>query len=215
MLVPTEPKIYHIVHVDRLQSIVEDGYLWCDAKMAQVSGYTGTAIGMASIKERRLNQLTLASHSGLRVGDCVPFYFCLRSVMLYVIRMANNPELTYHGGQGPIVHLEADLRTSIDWANANQRRWAFTSSNAGSRHFDDYADLRHLDKLDWDAIHAKDWAGERQDGKQAEFLIELSFPWKLVTRIGTQSARVRDQVVGSLAVTAHRPVVEIRGEWYY
>ena len=32
MLVPTEPKIYHIVHVDRLASIIADGYLWSDAE---------------------------------------------------------------------------------------------------------------------------------------------------------------------------------------
>ena len=215
MLVPTEPKIYHIVHVDRLVSIVKDGYLWCDAKMAQLSGHTGTAIGMASIKERRLKQLTLASHPGLHVGDCVPFYFCPRSVMLYVIHMANNAELTYRGGQGPILHLEADLRQTVAWADANRRRWAFTSSNAGSRHFDDYADSRHLDKLDWDAIHAKDWAGEKQDGKQAEFLIEHSFPWTLVTRIGALSARVRSQALDSMAGTSHRPIVEVKPEWYY
>ena len=32
VLVPTEPKIYHIVHVDRLASIISDGYLWSDAE---------------------------------------------------------------------------------------------------------------------------------------------------------------------------------------
>ena len=29
---PAEPNIYHIVHVDRLASIVADGRLWSDAK---------------------------------------------------------------------------------------------------------------------------------------------------------------------------------------
>ena len=215
MLVPTEPKIYHIVHVDRLSSIIGNGYLWCDAKMAQRSGPTGTAIGMASIKDRRLKQLTLTSHPGLHVGDCVPFYFCPRSVMLYVIRMANHPELTYQGGQSPILHLETDLRQTVAWTDANRRRWAFTSSNAGSRHFDDYADLRHLDKLDWDAIHAKDWVGEKQDGKQAEFLMEQSFPWTLITGIGVLSAGVRSQTLDAMAGTPHHPTVEIRRDWYY
>lgn len=28
MTVPAQPKIYHIVHVDRLPSIVADGCLW-------------------------------------------------------------------------------------------------------------------------------------------------------------------------------------------
>ena len=50
---PAEPKIYHIVHVDRLSSIIADGNLWCDAKiMRREAGKpgTGTAIGLSSIK---------------------------------------------------------------------------------------------------------------------------------------------------------------------
>ena len=81
MFVPMEPKIYHLIHVDRLPSIVSDGQLWCDAEMVQRDP-AGTSIGISSIKERRLS-LPLTSHPELHVGDCVPFYFCTRSVMLY------------------------------------------------------------------------------------------------------------------------------------
>ncbi len=73
MLVPAAPKIYHIVHVDRLNSISSDGCLWCDAE-ARNRTAPGTAIGMNSIKQRRLNK-TLNSHPGLYVGACVPFLF--------------------------------------------------------------------------------------------------------------------------------------------
>ena len=38
MPVPAQPKIYHIVHVDRLASIVADGCLWSDAVMVQRQG---------------------------------------------------------------------------------------------------------------------------------------------------------------------------------
>lgn len=55
----------------------------------------------------------LNSHPGLYVGQCVPFYFCPRSVMLYVIYCANHDELSYRGGQGPILHLEADLYETV------------------------------------------------------------------------------------------------------
>ena len=84
MFVPTQPKIYHILHIDRLASIVADGYLWSDAE-ARRRGVTGTTIGMDHIKERRLNRLVLPSHPHLHVGSCVAFYFCPRSVMLYSI----------------------------------------------------------------------------------------------------------------------------------
>ena len=67
------PKIYHIVHVDRLTSISADGYLWCDAKIEQRAA-PGTMIGMNSIKQRRLNT-TLNSHPDLHVGDWVVSQF--------------------------------------------------------------------------------------------------------------------------------------------
>lgn len=114
MPIPDEPKIYHIVHIDRLASIVADDCLWCDTKMATKS-LSGTIIGMNEIKQRRRTS-ALNSYPDVCVGDCVPFYFCPRSVMLYLICQANHPELEYRGGQGPIVHLEADLRRAVAWA---------------------------------------------------------------------------------------------------
>src|SRR3990170_3248836 len=100
MSIPDAPKIYHIIHVDRLPSIIEEGWLWCDAEVVQRQP-PGSTIGMDGIKRRRLNELTLSSHPGLHVGDCVPFYFCPRSIMLYLIYQANHIELDYRGGQVP------------------------------------------------------------------------------------------------------------------
>ena len=67
---------------------------------------------MGGIKQRRLTT-PLTSHPTLTVGQCVPFYFCPRSIMLYLIYQGNHPELTYREGQGPIIHLECDLHASI------------------------------------------------------------------------------------------------------
>lgn len=112
MHVPTQPKIYHIVHVDRLTSILSSNGLLCDAKIIAQNA-AGTTIGMNTIKQRRLNELTLESYPDLHVGQCVPFYFCPRSIMLYVIHKADNDELIYKGGQEPIIHLQADLYDSV------------------------------------------------------------------------------------------------------
>ncbi|WP_218068283.1 DUF4433 domain-containing protein [Candidatus Thiosymbion oneisti] len=130
MTVPTQPKVYHIVHVDRLPSIIQSKGLWCDAEMVKHPGL-GTTIGMNTIKSRRLYELTLNSRPGLYVGNCVPFYFCPRSIMLYLIHRGNHPELSYRGGEDPIVHLEFDLRDAVAWAEANDRRWAFTLCERG------------------------------------------------------------------------------------
>jgi hypothetical protein len=218
MPVPAQPKIYHIVHVDRLASIVADGFLWSDAMMVQRQG-VGTTIGMSNIKARRLNALSLTCHPDLRVGHCTPFYFCSRSVMLYLI-YRRNEELAYKGGQEPIVHLEADLRATIAWAQQNNQRWAFTLSNAGAYYFEDRSDVANLSDINWDAVQARQWAGNGisrsvKEGKQAEFLIERAFPWHLVERIGVHSQGIVPLVSNSMQGAAHRPRIEIRREWYY
>lgn len=213
---PAAPNIYHIVHVDRLPPIVAEGGLLCDAAVvrrmtADLAHGMGT---MNSIKKSRLTQRMLRSHFGLFVGKCVPFYLCPRSVMLYVIDKANHPELEYRGGQGPIVHLEADLLATVDWANTNGRRWAFTLSNASSAYFHDRVDLARLDQIDWDAVNARNWQSCKE-GKQAEFLVETSFPWELVTRIGVRSQQVYGQVRKTLQTADHKPHLEIKPDWYY
>ncbi|TXI35528.1 MAG: DUF4433 domain-containing protein [Aquipseudomonas alcaligenes] len=211
MAVPAQPKIYHICHVDRLQPIIASAGLLSDAVLLN-QALPGTVIGMNHIKQRRL-QLELDSHPGLHVGECVPFYFCPRSVMLFLISRGHQ-DLAYNGGQGPIVHLEADLHATVQWANAQARRWAFTLSNAGSKYFEDRADLAQLKEIDWDAVAARIWH-QCKDSKQAEFLLEQSFPWHLVERIGVQSRQIYTQVANALPAQGHRPTVELRPEWYY
>ena len=73
---PAGSRIYHIVHADRLASIISDGFLWSDVE-AQRRASPGTIIGMAEIKQRHLT-MPLSSHPGLCVGDCVSFHFCPR-----------------------------------------------------------------------------------------------------------------------------------------
>lgn len=212
MPAPAQPKIYHIVHVDRLPHVIAAGHLYSDARMQTQQGM-GTTIGMTTIKARRLT-LGLSSHIGLHVGDCVPFYFCPRSVMLYLFYRNNDPDLTYRGGQGPIVHLEADLYAVTAWAEQNEKRWTFTTSNAGSFYFNDYCDLAELERINWDIIEANYWQ-RHQEEKQAEFLLENNFPWTLVERIGVMSEAMQQQVNLALRQAPHQPPVAVLPNWYY
>jgi hypothetical protein len=187
---PAQPKIYHIVHVDRLASIIADGRLWSDALAAKQQG-AGTVIGMSGIKARRL-ALPVPCHQGTHVGEYVPFYFCSRSII--VIHCANHAELAYRGGQGPIVHLEADLHSVIAWANANGRWWAFSLSNAGAFYAQFRSEVGQLGEVNWPAVAATDFRSEDvKEGKQAEFLVHEFFPWELVERIGVISRGIANQ----------------------
>jgi hypothetical protein len=215
---PAHPKIYHIVHIDRLPSIITGGFLLSDAMVTKRQN-TGTNIGMSNIKARRLT-LELDCHSGLCVGECVPFYFCPRSVMLYLLHTGNHPELSYRGGQGPILHLEADLHATVAWAQRNGKRWAFTLSNAGARYFEDRSDLKQLGEINWQAVEARKWSGMGvsstvKEGKQAEFLVEERFPWSLVERIGVHSPLIGNRVMQTNKSSSHKPRVEVQAAWYY
>jgi len=208
----TNKKIYHILHYDKLSSVINDGFLWSDAIVSQNTPI-GTTVGMNSIKQRRLTELTLDTHPALYVGQCVPFYFCPRSVMLYMMSV-NSAELTYQGGQDSIIHFEIDLDKAISWADANNKKWAFTNSNAGSYYFEDTNDISNLSKLDWVTINNNFWMG-KQDTKQSEFLCEDSFPWELVERIGVNNMTVYQHVLNILNNSTHKPKLEIINSWYY
>ena len=140
--------------------------------------------------------------------------------MLYLIFRANHDELTYRGGQGPIVHLEADLLDVVAWAEEKRLRWAFTTSNAGAYYFDDYCDLAQLKEINWEAVQAVRWSGSGisssvKEGKQAEFLVERSFPGELVSRIGVKSMQMRSLVAEAIKLAQHQPKIEIKPDWYY
>ncbi len=94
-------------------------------------------------------------------------------------------------------------------------------SNAGSYYFEDRCDLTRLNEINWEAVLAKQWGGDSnpilKEGKQAEFLLEHSFPWCLVDRIGVKSSATYQQVALELskATTKYPQSIEIIPEWYY
>lgn len=211
--IPQAPKLFHILHHDKLEDVINSGGLHSDAGLA-ANDPNGTTIGMNKIKRRRLTELRLYNYPDLYVGQCVPFYFCPRSVMLYMFWRNNHDEIVYHGGQEPIIHLQFDMYSVIDWANQYNVRWAFTSSNAGSRWFQDYIDLGFLDRIHWDVIQVNKWSRYKEE-KQAEFLIQDSIPWQLVEHIGVYSAQY-DIIVNRILNSAeYKPPISVRRDWYY
>lgn len=124
--------------------------------------------------------------------------------------------MAYGGGQEPIVHLVADLRQTMEWAESEELRWVFTLCNAGAAYFEDRCKLEDLKDVNWKAVHARDWYDRLvKENKQAEFLVESRFAWRLVSHIGVMTNVVRLQVVSALADSDHQPKVELKRDWYY
>jgi len=202
--------LYHITHGANLRFIIE-----ADGLLANAGDAPGrpTKVGMSEVVARR-KQLPVPTHPGTCVGDYVPFYFCPRSVMLYVISRRNHPSLTYTPGQRPIVHLEADLHTVVEWATRQQVPWAFTLGNAAESRAEFRCRLSELREVNWTAVAADQWSGELKGPKQAEFLVHRHLPWSLVERIGVMRERVKRRVAEIVGHPA-KPRVEVRREWYY
>ncbi len=207
-----QPKIYHITPLENLQAMIQTGWLFSDAHMV-AQGIQNTNIGMSEIKQRRLG-LPIAGLEGICVGACVPFYFCPRSIMLYILHCRNHPSITYRGGQENIIHLEADLLEVVQYAQQHGQPWAFSLSNAGAVYTEFRTDWQHLSEINWQAVEASDFrSSEIKEGKQAEFLLHGAFPWSLVRRIGVKSNLVKSQVQELLG--AHQPLLEWTPNWYY
>ena len=138
--------------------------------------------------------------------------------MLYLIWKGNHQNLTYRGGQKPIIHLVADLKQVVNLANNHQKRWAFTESNAGAKSFRDYNSLSNLNKVNWDAVSARFWSDEDiKAKKQAEFLMEEFFPWHLIESIGVRSTHVLTDVEAIINSNSnsYKPKVSVETKFYY
>lgn len=205
MTVPADPSIFHITHVDNLPGILSQGGLWCDRKRIALQ-LGSTNIGHLHIKHRRLAR-AVTTRAGGTLGDYVPFNFCPRSVMLYVVREGHQD---YSGGQESVVHLVS----SVSQAVVLGRDWAFTDRHAELAHALHFDDLERLSEVPWHVMGKKYWSDVKEE-RQAEFLVREFFSWSAVTEVAAMTEPTAQRARTALAAAQHRPSVVIRPEWYY
>lgn len=89
-------------------------------------------------------------------------------------------------------------------------------SNAGAFYTQFRAQLDQLGEVNWGGVVATDFRpADVKEAKQAEFLVEQSFPWHLVERVGICSQVIAPRVASAMQGGAHRPRVEVKRDWYY
>lgn len=206
--------IYHITHIDNLEGILQEGGLW--AKNSLKSPHVSVAYEHIQIRRSMKN---VPVYPGGTLHDYVPFYFCPRSPMLYVLHNPPEDQMPYKGGQRPILHLVANL----DAVREARLEFVFTDRHALTAYARFYTSKDDpANCLDWKAIGSDYWYNtpeqpDRREKKQAEFLVHRFFPWELIEAIGVMNQDIEQKVLNVLQrfpSHAHPPVWVRRG-WYY
>ena len=212
MTFPIPTPIYHITHIDNLDSILKSGGLLShNQKVQQCIQHRNIAHG--NIQERR-SVTVVPCGSGGTLHDYVPFFFAPKPPMLYPVR--NNRVAGYTDGQDPIVYFVAHAQNV---ANANSS-FVFTDGHATMTLSDFYCDLNELSKVDWDVMSMTYWNDtpdfpDRKRRRQAEFLVRDFLPWSQVDQIVVLNQERCQQVLKMTLNVSHKPVVSIKPDWYY
>lgn len=169
--------IYRMTHYQNLETILQNGML---AKNKVTEGMTYEPIGNPNIINKR-SLITVSCYPELILDDFVPFYFAIRTPMLYNIHTGWGTDKI---DQSNIVYFCCKVSDLV----ANTLEWCFTNGNAAISTTIFYRDVEELALLDWDAIRSNDFKNSdydrhRKDKKQAEFLVKDDVPIQLVKKV--------------------------------
>ena len=201
--------IYHITHVNNIAGIIAERRLWSDARRIDM-GLANTNIGYGHIKARRMRRPVTVATGGT-LGQYVPFNFCPRSVMLYVVSQGH---ADYRGDQRSIIHLVSSVESIV----ASGRPFFFTDRHADlgyARQFDDQSQLAQ--EVDWVVMPVRQWGGDQElkEKRQAEFLVHDWCPWISIHAIGVMDQQMLETLTTLIAEGEHKPGLAVRRDWYY
>lgn len=206
--------VYHMVHVDRLPSILQRRTLYSDLTLEEMGISVGTSIAYENIRQRR-RETPVEGVADLVIGGCVPFYFGTHTPMLLRARTGKTSGYDYEGGQEPIVYLVFRVLDLIREADASNLHWFFTNGNAAAVLTEQYHDLARLNDLNWEVLRSSYWEGHR-DEKQAEFLVENRVVLeKSFLGAGVMTEAMRTKVDTMFRVNAIDKHAYVKREWYF
>jgi hypothetical protein len=122
----------------------------------------------------------------------------------------------YDEGQIPIVHLVS----SVERVAESILPFVFTDGHPVKAFSQFFNDIKDLDKIDWDTMKSRYWHDtddfpDRERRRMAEFLVHKFFPWHLVIEVGVFTATIENEVQRILENSQHKPLVQVRPNWYF
>lgn len=199
--------LYRMTHIENISHIFQNGITHSTSAN---SNPDFVSIGDASLIVTRNNFLL---NNGRRLGEYIPFYFGVRTPMLYVLQ--NGFNMVSSTSAEKIVYCVSSVQKIIDL----NLEFIFTDGHAVDGFSSQYtvADIQNLDTiLDKNAIHGKYWKDEndldRKRRKEAEFLVLGDIAIDAILSFITYDENSRNKIIKFGADAAK---VQFNSEYYF
>ncbi len=203
--------VYRIIQIQNLEFDLRNGLF---AKKSAPINPDRIVIGNEEIINER-NTRPVKCHPGDMVNDYVPFYFSVRTPMLFNIKT----------GRGVPLHPQENivyLCFKLTHLTSMQKPWCFTNGNAAKKITRFYNDLSELDKIDWQAVRSTDFRHDNADGdedrvrkKHAEFLVKHTVPAKKISGIAVLNPTVKNHVETIVSACNLAIEVKVKRDYYF
>ena len=205
--------LYRIVHWQNVEYILRNGIYHQEHSMADPNYIN---IGHRQlIADRHEYPITKLPNAGT-LGEYVPFYFGPHSPMLLMIKNGTPP--IEKRPQEDVVYIITSVNT-VKEANCE---YCFTDKHAKLALAGFYRNDADFDKIDWEVIKAKFWHNipeyqDRQDRKQAEFLVRHHVPVSCINWLGVKSEERKkyfEEIISSLGLP-NKVYLDPKNNLYY
>jgi len=202
---------YRITHRDNLAHILRHGLVNKNHANADPNF---VAIGNPEIIDvRSTTAVNLKGHGF--IGEYIPFYFTPRSIMLFNIVTGYYAPKVPQRAKDEIVVLRFLIEVLVQ-----QDRWFFTNGQANDEETAHFADLQHMDKIDWKCIQNSDFTKsdgdyDRQRRYQAEFLVYDSVSISCIESICVYSENMKAWAQKQVNAAAKMIPVHIHKPYFF
>lgn len=196
-----------MTHIENIPHILQNGITHTTSEYANPDF---VPIGDSSLITTRNNFIL---NNGTRLGEYIPFYFGVRTPMLYVVQ--NGFNLVAPTSAENIVYCVSSVQKIIDL----QLDFVFTDGHAVDGFSSQYtvADIQNIDTiLDKNAINAKYWKDEndldKKRRKEAEFLVLGDISLHAILGYITYNENAKNKIINFGADATN---VLIKPEFYF
>lgn len=194
--------LYRMTHIENIPHIIKYGITHSSSSCANLKY---VPIGDNSLISTR-NEFVLSN--GRKMGEYIPFYFGVRTPMLYVVQ--NGYNMVKPTIPEKIVYCVSSVQEIIN----SGLDFVFTDGHAVDRFSAQYSvsDINNVNSIiDWNAVNEKNW--KREDDldlkrrKEAEFLVFGNIDYKAVLGFVVYNENAKKLLIG-FGVNASKVVVK-------